>query len=261
MTHEDHETNRHAWNQMVEWHLDHAEYRTQEVIDGGISLKRIELDTLGDVSGKSLLHLQCQFGIDSLSWVRRGAIVTGVDISDQAIKRAEEIRDKARLEATFIRTDIFDLHNLLDEQFDIVFQSYGTHCWISDIDRWGKIVARHLKPGGMFFIIDDHPGKVMFYDPPLNYFATKPDRYDNPADYCQTDKHVEGQLVEWQHPMASIINALIKAGLTIERLDEYAYSYYREGEGWYADEDFYWYPPGGPTTYPLMFSLKAKKLP
>lgn len=259
MAHEDHETNRRAWNQMVEWHVDHVEYRTQEVINGGISLKRIELETLGNVTGKSLLHLQCQFGIDSLSWVRKGAVVTGVDISDQAIKRAEEIRAKVGLEATFIRCDIFDLHEKLDRQFDIVFQSYGTHCWISDIDRWGQIVGRYLKPGGMFFIVDDHPGKVMFYDPPLNYFSKQPERYDNPADYCRTEKHVEGQLVEWQHPIATIINALIKAGLTIERFDEYAYGYYREGEGWYADDDFYWYPPGGPTNYPLMFSLKAGK--
>lgn len=261
MPNKDHELNRQAWNNMVDVHVNHSEYKTAEVISGGSSLKRIELETFGDVKGKSMLHLMCQFGLDTLSWVREGAIVTGIDISDTSIKRANEIKAKAGLKADFIRSDIFDLEDVLDKQFDLVYQSYGTHCWISDIKRWGKVVARYLKPGGTFFLIDDHPVKVQFYNPPLGYFDMEPERDSQARDYCDRDHIIDGTLVEWQHPLACIINALIEAGLLIERLDEYAYSYYREEENWTPDaEKNYWLPPGGPAKYPLMFSLKARKV-
>ncbi|UCC44032.1 MAG: class I SAM-dependent methyltransferase, partial [Candidatus Zixiibacteriota bacterium] len=135
MPHPDHEKNRAAWNQIVDLHIKHMEYRTTEVIGGGSSLKPIELKALGDVKGKSLLHLMCQFGLDSLSWARLGADVIGVDISDQSIRRANEIMARTDLKAGFVRCDVLDLVGEIDRQFDIVFQSYGTHVWVSDIRR------------------------------------------------------------------------------------------------------------------------------
>jgi SAM-dependent methyltransferase len=258
MPHPDHEKNREAWNELVGVHIDHSEYRTREVIEGGSSLKWIEKEALGNVAGKHLLHLQCQFGLDTFSWARRGAIVTGVDISDESIKRANEIKVKAGLEDTeFVRCDVLDLIGVIDKKFDIVFQSYGTHCWISDIYRWADVVAHYLKPGGIFFIVDDHPIKVIFYDPPLNYFDTEPEYTPNAPDYCDTEYRIKGELVEWQHPLSEIINALIEAGLVIEHVGEYNFGYYKEGEGWTERDDRYWLPPGGLSPYPLMMSIKA----
>ena len=258
----DHEKNRTAWNQMVDLHVGHREYRTREVIDGGISLKRIELEALGDVRGKSLLHLMCQFGLDTLSWARKGAIVTGVDISDRSIEVANDLKQKCRLDATFIRCDVLDLIGVIDRKFDIVFQSYGTHLWLSDISRWAQLVAHYLKPGGTFFIIDEHPVNLLFLYPDrgYDYFAREPERTVNPPDYCEKDATVSGEIVEWQHPVAEIVNALISAGLAIERLDEYNFGYYRFADGWYELPGHYWCPPGGPTKYPLMLAIKARKL-
>lgn len=260
MPHPDHETNRNAWNQMVDLHIDHEEYRTEEVIAGGSSLKRIELEALGDVTGKSLLHLMCQFGLDTLSWARQGALVAGIDISDTSVTRANEIKIRAGLsDAEFYRSDILDAIGLIDRTFDFVFQSYGTHIWISNIRKWAEVVAHYLKPGGVFFIVDEHPINPLFLYPPYDYFTREAERTDNPTDYCRRDKRIDGTLVEWQHPLSEIINALIGGGLTIEEVKEYNHGYYRAFPDWYRTEDHYWYPPDGPSKFPLMMSIKARK--
>lgn len=264
MPHPDHEKNRHAWNQMVDLHVNHPEYLTQHVIDGGSSLKKIELDALGDVRGRELLHLMCQFGLDTLSWARQGARVTGVDISERSVEVAREIARKAGLEAAFVRSDVLDLIGVLDRKFDIVYQSYGTHIWISDIEQWARVVAHYLKPGGVFFLIDEHPVNVLFLQPGVDfdYFATEPERTVNPTDYCETDVRIEGEHVEWQHPVYRIVNALIAAGLTIESLGEYNYYYYKYASDWapFDGHPGYWLPPGGkPAKFPLMLSVKARK--
>jgi len=258
MPHSDHEKNRKAWNEMTEVHFKHPNYKVKELLEGQSTLKSIELTEVCDVYDKTLLHLMCQFGLDTLSWARRGAIVTGVDISDKSIERANELKEKAGLPAEFVRSDILDLVGRIGNKFDIVFQSYGTHCWILDIDKWAQVVAHYLKPGGIFYIIDDHPIIQVFEVENGSYFGTAPERYLNGRDYCDRSYIIKNELVEWQHTLASIVNALIKAGLTIELLNEFDKSYYPVHEDWY-EEDGYWYPPGGPSKYPLMFSLKARK--
>jgi SAM-dependent methyltransferase len=259
--HEDHEKNRATWNRVVDLHVNHPEYRTRDVISGGSSLKRIELAALGDVRGKQLLHLMCQFGLDTLSWARQGAIVTGADISDRSIQVANELKVQCGLEAEFVRSDALDLIGLIDKKFDVVFQSYGTHMWLSDIFRWARVISHYLKPGGTFFMIDDHPVNPLFLFPNDNvdYFASEPFRTVNPTDYCERETRIEGEHVEWQHPVSEIVNALISAGLTIEQLDEYNFGYYRFASDWYETDDHYWCPLGGQTKYPLMLAVKARK--
>lgn len=260
MPHPDHEKNRAAWNEMVDLHVNHPEYRTQEVINGGSSLKRLELEALGDVRGKSFLHLMCQFGLDTLSWAREGARVTGVDISDMSIKRAHEMVKRTGLQGEFIRCDVLDFIGVIDKKFDFVYQSYGTHCWISDIFKWARVVAHYLKPGGTFYIVDGHPIEVLHFDPPMSYFAKEPERTVGAPDYCERDHKITQEQVEWQHPVSEIINALIQAGLTIERVDEYNFGYYKVAEDWYSEDGgHFWYPPGGPTNYPLLLAIKARK--
>jgi 2-polyprenyl-3-methyl-5-hydroxy-6-metoxy-1,4-benzoquinol methylase len=150
MPNSDHEKNRVAWNEMVEVHWDHPAQKRKEFLDGRCSLKPMELEAFGDVNGKSLLHLMCQFGLDTLSWARRGAVVTGIDISDQSIKRADELKQLAGLEGRFLRSDVLDAIGLVDDKFDNVIQTYGTQCWISDMEQWAQVVAHydHLPLGG-----------------------------------------------------------------------------------------------------------------
>jgi SAM-dependent methyltransferase len=259
MPHPDHEKNRAAWNDMVEVHVRHPRYKLQEFLEGWNSLHSIEQEEIGDVKGKTLLHLMCQFGMDTLSWARLGATVTGVDISDRSIEYANELKNKVGIPgARFIRSDVLDFIETIPEKFDVVFQSYGTHCWIADINRWAEVVAYYLKPGGLFYIIDDHPITVLWQTENMSYLDREPERNTGQPDYCDRSYIINKELVEWQHPLSSFINALIKAGLVIESLKEFDKGYYPVEEDWYQDGDF-WYPPGGPPRYPLMFSLKARK--
>jgi 2-polyprenyl-3-methyl-5-hydroxy-6-metoxy-1,4-benzoquinol methylase len=115
--------------------------------------KSIELELLGNVKGLSILHLQCHFGQDSLSLARMGAHVTGIDLSDKAIKTAQELNAELHLNAEFICSDIYDLPQHLNKQFDIVFTSYGTIGWLPDLNKWAQIIHHFLKPEGKFIFV------------------------------------------------------------------------------------------------------------
>jgi SAM-dependent methyltransferase len=200
----------------------------------------------------------CQFGLDTLSWARRGAIVHGVDISERSIARAGELKKEAGLDGTFVRSDVLDLIGVIDQKFDIIIQTYGTQCWLSDMQKWAKVVAHYLKPGGTFFMADDHPIICIWEKPPNSYFHKEPIRYANEPDYCDRDYLIKAERVEFQHQLSQIVNALIDAGMVIEHVGEYDRSYYPIEADW-VEDNRYWYPPDGPPMYPLMFSIKARK--
>jgi hypothetical protein len=128
------------------------------------------------------------------------------------------------------------------------------------LDRWAQVVAHYLKPGGIFYIVDDHPVNIffLFEEENISYFDTSPQRYVNTPDYCDRSYLRKSETVEWQHTLSSIVNAFVRAGLTIELLNEFNKGYYQVHEDWY-ESDGYWYPPGGPPPYPLMFSMRARK--
>lgn len=260
MTRAEHEKNRAAWNEITDVHYFHPDYRVREFLDGQSTLKTIELEEVGDVRGKSLLHLQCQFGLDTLSWARRGAIVTGVDIADQSILRASELAEKAKLDARFVRSDVLELIGQIDAKFDIIFQSYGTYIWLEDLTKWGRVIAHYLRPDGFFYIIDQHPVWSAFAYPDENrsYCNQPPVRNVGDSDYCDRNYIRTQESLEWQHTMADVINALINAGLHLEFLHEFDAAYYQAHEDWKQQGD-YWYPPDGPPRYPALFSLKARK--
>jgi 2-polyprenyl-3-methyl-5-hydroxy-6-metoxy-1,4-benzoquinol methylase len=139
-----------AWNQMARMHAASPGYRLAEFKAGANVLQGIELGEVGDVGGKSLLHTQCHFGLDTISWARLGARVTGVDFSDEAIGLARSISAELKIPARFIQSNIYDAPGAIDEQFDMVFTSYGALCWLPDIKRWAEIAAGFVKPGDSF---------------------------------------------------------------------------------------------------------------
>ncbi len=251
-----HEQNRRLWDELVEVHFAHPDYHVQEFLAGWNSLLSIEREWLGDVNGRSLLHLFCQFGQDTLSWARLGASVTGVDISGRSIELANELKARAGLEADFIQSDVLELIGRIDRKFDIVFQSYGTHQWISDLDRWAAVVTHYLEPGGTFLIVDIHPVSATVLEK-VPYFEKGPHRYQDP-DYADKSYYPREESVEWQHTLGEIVTALIRAGLTVERLEEFNKMCYRYRADW-VQRDGYWYPPDGPPKYPMLFALQARK--
>src|SRR5690606_12920458 len=158
------EINRQSWNNRTDTHLKSEFYDLDGFLKGKTSLNEIELNLLGDLKAKAILHLQCHFGQDTISLSRLGAEVTGVDLSDKAIESAKQIAMDVNSSAKFICCDIYDLPNHLDEKFDIVFTSYGTIGWLPDLHRWAKIVSQFLKPNGQFVFVEFHPVVWMFDD-------------------------------------------------------------------------------------------------
>lgn len=224
------EINRQSWNSRIETHIKSEFYDLDSFLKGRSSLNDIELNLLGDIKGKSILHLQCHFGQDTISLSRLGAEVTGVDFSDKAIESARQIAKETGSNAKFICCDIYDLPNHLDEKFDIVFTSYGTIGWLPDLDKWAKIIADFLKPKGLFVFVEFHPVVWMFDDDfekiGYSYFNTGAIVETENGTYA--DKHADLSLsyVAWNHGISEVLNSLIKNRLEIKSFDEFDYSPY-----------------------------------
>lgn len=224
------EINREAWNRRTSYHVDSEFYNTPAFIAGKSSLNSIELELLGDVKGKSILHLQCHFGLDSISLSRLGAEVTGVDLADAAITKAKELANETNQDTKFICCDIYDLPQYLDEKFDIVFTSYGTIGWLPDMDKWAQIVSRYLKPTGQFVFAEFHPVVWMFDDDfsnvGYNYFNRDAIIESTAGTYAEKDADESFDHVSWNHPISEVVSALLSSGLELKHFEEYDYSPY-----------------------------------
>lgn len=224
------EINKNSWNTRTEHHFDSEFYDVEGFKKGKTSLNEIELSLLEELKGKKVLHLQCHFGQDTLSLARLGAKVTGVDLSNKAIDKANELAAELNIEANFICCDLYDLPNHLDEKFDIVFTSYGTIGWLPDLDKWANLISHYLKPEGRFYLIEFHPVVWMFDDDfqsiKYTYHNSGAIEETEEGTYAEKEADISCEYVSWNHGMSEVINSLILHGLEINSLDEYDYSPY-----------------------------------
>lgn len=262
------QANQKRWDQLAVEHETSTFYDLAGFRAGKDRLRSIELSELGKVEGKSLLHLQCHFGMDTLAWARRGATVTGVDFSHKAITLAQSLSQELDIPAQFYCTDIYELSSILTGEFDIVFTSYGVLHGLPNLQRWGEIIAYYLKPGGIFYIVEDHPFFRVFRAKPggefnaeRNYFfSEEPQRIETIGSYATENQGASGVSYVWDHSLGEVLNAVIDAGLRIEFLHEFPYAarakfpFMEQGaDGWWrlpADKD---------GTIPFLFSLQARK--
>ena len=142
--------NQESWNRRAEVHFVSQFYDVDGFLAGQSSLTEIELAELPNVSGQRLLHLQCHFGLDTLSLARMGAFCTGVDLSPVAIDKALELKRKTNLDSTFISSDIYHFDRGAEPRYDIVFTSYGVVCWLPDLRQWAEVISANLALGGHF---------------------------------------------------------------------------------------------------------------
>lgn len=224
------EINKASWNNRLDTHLKSEFYNLKGFLKGESSLNPIELELLGHLQGKSILHLQCHFGQDTISLSRLGAKVTGVDLSDKAIESAWEIAKQSNSDAKFICCDLYNLENYLDQQFDIVFTSYGTIMWLPDLDKWGNLISKFLKPNGKFVMVEFHPLVWMFDDDftkvAYNYFNVAPIVETENGTYADKNASISQSYVTWNHSMSEVVSSLLKNGLTLSDFQEYDYSPY-----------------------------------
>ena len=260
--------NRALWNELTDIHERSDFYGIDKFKAGSIRLNQIEREELGDVSGKTLLHLQCHFGLNTLSLARLGATVTGVDFSEKSIALARSLADECNIPATFVLSDMDELRDNLTGEFDIVFTSYGVLAWLPDLKRWAETVAHYLKPGGFFYIAEFHPFAYTLDDEPdvtepiprIPYFNAEPTEWPVIGSYVDRDAPMKQKIsYEWTHKMSDIINALIGAGLRIEFFNEFPYTVYQQLPFVEKCEDGYWRMNKNPDLMPLVFSIKATK--
>lgn len=222
--------NKVAWNTKTDIHIKSDFYNQEAFLNGKNSLNDIELKLLGNINGKSILHLQCHFGQDTISFSRLGANATGVDLSDNAIDKAKSIAKELKTDTNFICSDIYDLPNHLDKKFDIVFTSYGTIGWLPDLDKWAKVISHFLKPGGKFVMADFHPVVWMFDDNfkkiEYNYFKDEPIIETFEGTYADKTAPINSKTICWNHSTSELLNSLINNDLELLKFDEYDYSPY-----------------------------------
>jgi len=259
------EANKKIWNKRVDINFNSDFYSNEEFRKTKNSLNSIELNELGDVSGKHILHLQCHFGQDTLSLANLGAIITGVDFSEEAIQKATVLSKELDIQANFICSNIFDLKENLNEKFDIVFTSYGTIGWLPDINKWANIVSHFLKSDGEFIIAEFHPYVWMldskFEKIHYSYFhEDEPIEETIKGTYADQDADIEMVEYGWNHTLSDVITALINEELTVETFKEFSYSPYNcfpnmkeISKGKFEFERF-------PSMLPLVYLIKAKKM-
>jgi SAM-dependent methyltransferase len=252
------EMNRESWDQRAEVHFDSRFYDVDGFMAGNTSLREIELAELTQVNGCRLLHLQCHFGLDTLSWARRGAECTGVDISPVAIEKARQLNENTHLNAKFVCTDVYSYSRGDADPFDIVFTSYGTICWLPDLDKWAEIVSSNLAMGGTFYMADFHP----IYDllAGYSYFETDEPDVEEEETYTENSGELKTPLAVWAHPMGRILNALVNAGIEIQRLNEFSFSPYQCFKGMTEREPGRYYITHNGQDVPLVYTITGQKV-
>ena len=284
MDHKDlREQNRVSWNAVVRAHDSHRGDLSRFFSEGGSTLFQEERDLLGELEGRSLVHLQCNSGGDSISLARLGATVTGVDLSDEVVSSARDLAEKTGTRATFERADVCDwLEDASRDgrRFDVAFAAYGVVCWLSDLRRWAWGIANILNPGGRFVLVDFHPAADIF-DRDWNHASDYPSGGESllleegVGDYVAASGggltpagFVEG-VQDFENPescyifrwgLGEVVTALAEAGLRITALEEHPYA---NGERKFAGmrelPGKRMVPPDHVPKIPLMYGIRAER--
>lgn len=262
------ESNKALWNELTAIHAGGETYQMTDFKEGAKQLDPLVRAEVGDVGGKSLLHLQCHFGMDTLMWARLGARATGVDFAEDAIALARRLSQEIGIPAIFIESNLYDLPQALDGVFDIIYTSWGVLSWLPDLAQWGQIIARYLAPEGFFYIAEEHPFLRVFYDEDdavnlrvhFDYFHRAQPLYVPPGhDYVDQTQQLIHPEYAWNHGVGEILDALIDAKLRLTFFHEHPFLPWKALPFLVSDEQGYWRLPPEYPPFPLSFSLKATK--
>lgn len=259
------DTNKDTWNQKVTIHRDSDFYDVQSFLDGETTLNSLEIEELGDVSGKKLLHLQCHFGLDTISWARLGAKSTGIDLSDEGIKEARRLNELVGGDSQFVESNVYDVAENVAGEFDVVFTSYGVVGWLPDLDIWASVIAKKLCKGGIFYMAEFHPIIWMFeyLESPIvmKYPYLKGDVIyeEYQGTYGDADSKMTSKEYGWNHGLGEVVTALTNAGLEIEFLHEHEESPYNCLPDMVETENGGFVLKGYERLFPMIYSIRAIK--
>ncbi|MBL4705099.1 MAG: class I SAM-dependent methyltransferase [Flavobacteriales bacterium] len=255
--------NKELWDAKTNTHITSDFYNLSEFKQTKNSLKHVELTELPKLKGKAVLHLQCHFGQDSISLAQLGANVTAIDLSPNAIKVARELAKDVAVSVNFIESNVYDIDQTVQGEFDLIFASYGTICWLPDLDKWAKLIAEKLKPGGQFYFVEFHPFLDTLDDEYRQfgypYFNESVLAIETEGTY--TDRNSGSKQTEylWNHSISEVLNALINQGLSIDFFNEFPYTVWPCFPGLTKIGDEKWTFEHLETSIPMMYSLLATK--
>ena len=264
-----HEFNRQRWNEVTPVHVESEFYDVAGFIGGRDTLGPVERAALGDLSGKRVLHMQCHFGMDTLSMARSGpAAVVGLDFSDVALAKARDLAERTGLADTvrFVEADVTRAGKVSGGAFDVIYTSFGTIVWLEDLQGWADTIAANLAPGGFFYFLDSHPLSMVFdgdhVEPRVMYPYFHNTQADiSPAgeiDYADAEYKVQNEGHEFSWPLQDIFGTFEKAGLRVHEVREYPFTAWRQFPDMEEADDGYWYRGQGNAELPLLLGFKAK---
>ncbi|WP_296265438.1 class I SAM-dependent methyltransferase [Pseudomonas sp. UBA6562] len=257
--------NASAWDKRTQVHVDSEFYATEKVLSGTSSIQQLDLSLLGNLEGLKLLHLQCHFGLDTISLARMGADCTGIDISVAAIEKAKELSLKADTQVEFIVADAQRIDRAVaPASFDIVYTSYGVLCWIEDIREWARGISNALKKGGRLIVIEYHPFLNVIFPGCLTgtreYFhSPRGHRSHSNGTYTDRSSDIEYEEVRWAHSISEIHAALTTAQLSVTHLGEHGFSPYPIVPTLKKFDHNVWREEGEAEALPYLMSLCAQK--
>ena len=258
------DANKAIWEKRTDAHVASDFYNMKSFLDGKSSLNAPEIEILGDVKGKTLLHLQCHFGQDTISLACMGAQCVGVDFTESAVRTGNELAQKLHADAKFICCNVYDTRQHLSGKFDIVFTSYGTIGWLPDLKRWANVVSESLKQGGIFVMVEFHPFIWMldeeFRSIKYSYFNEEVIESTVTGSYVSKDKlHEPMKEFGWNHPFSDVITALTGCGLKLEVFREYNGSPYNCFDGMEICEDGLYRFAHWKTKLPILYGVRFRK--
>jgi SAM-dependent methyltransferase len=253
--------NRENWNERAGIHAASEFYDLAAFRAGRSTLRSFERGEVGDVTGRSLVHLQCHMGQDTISWSRLGANAVGVDFSESAVETARGLAEADR--TRFVVSDVYSAVAALDgERFDVVYTGLGALVWLPDLDRWADVVADLLKPGGFLYLVEFHPLSDMLGDDGRtvrqDYFDPGGHVVEYGYTYTGGPAMTSTRQVQFQHPLGEVLTAIAGAGLRLEFLRERAETLFQRFPVLERTDGEYRFPPGHPRV-PLLYSLRATR--
>ena len=238
--------NQKYWDARTAVHLSSEFYDVPSFLAGRCSLPTIDQELLGDVSGKRLLHLQCHFGMDTISLARMDADVTGIDFSAASIETARHLAEQAGVQAKFIQSDVYQTASVVNGAFDVVYTSWGALVWLADLLPWVAMVDRVTTAGSRVVIIEFHPVVYMLNDAGLDLeYAYFNDgigyRELSDGTYTDGDEHTHAmETVTYSHSFAEKVQPMLDAGFQLRTLDEYDFSPYGCFQNMVEDQPGQW---------------------
>jgi len=206
------------WNEASKGYQEDSKIRTKSAHYGPYAPDESKLKLLGNVKGKKILEIGCGGGQCSIAFAKQGAKCTGLDLSKEQLKHAEELAKKEKVSVNFLEHDIQMLKGIKSNHYSIVFSAFALQ-YVPDLRKCFSEVYRVLKKGGIFVFSFDHP----FYSSLSTETFKIIQNYNKSGKIEETETWSDGskhKFVAYRRKISDIFDSILKADLVVEKIIE-----------------------------------------